>query len=132
GIEGQKKGVLGNSRAMGSVWKSGTVEEDHHRSGRPQCPILLGHLDALRREPADVLGFRAMDGPALEPAPPAKCGMPAPEVHQATRELELDPVEAAPVVPGRLAVLAVSVVVAALGPSDLVASEQHRHPLRQE
>ena len=37
-----------------------------------------------------------------------------------------------PVEPGDLVVLAVGVVVAALGAADLVAAEQHRHALRQE
>ncbi len=36
-----------------------------------------------------------------------------------------------PIEPGGFVVLAIGVVIAALGPSDLVAGEQHRHTERQ-
>ena len=51
---------------------------------------------------------------------------------QPARELEQAAIDVLPVEPGDLVVLAVGVVVALLGPADLVAAEQHRHALREE
>ncbi len=58
--------------------------------------------------------------------------MLAPQRDQAAGEVEQFLVDVAPVVPGDLVVLAVGVVVAALGTPGLIAAEQHRDTLREQ
>jgi hypothetical protein len=65
-------------------------------------------------------------------APPAEDRVGAPERHQPPGEGQQVLVGPGPVEPGDLVVLAVGVVVAALGAAQLVAAEQHRHPEGQQ
>src|SRR5262245_15755987 len=54
------------------------------------------------------------------------------QVNEAASELQQPLIDVLPVEPRDLVVLAVRVVVAALGAADLVAAEQHRNPLREK
>src|SRR5690606_15021517 len=85
----------------------------------------------------DVADVAAVDAPATEPTAAVEHRMLAAEAHQAADELEQLGVEVLPIEPGELVVLAVGVVVAALGAAELVPAEQHRyaageHQRRQE
>ena len=71
--------------------------------------------------------------PALEPAAPTEHRVVAAEGdHPRGTKSTNSLVDVVPVVPGDLVVLAVGVVVAALGAAELVAAEQHRDALGQQ
>ena len=78
------------------------------------------------------LTLRPVNRTPLEPAAPAEHGMAVTQPNQPAGELQQAGVRGRPVVPRNLVVLAVGVVVPSLRAADLVAPEQHRHPLRQE
>ena len=98
-------------------------------------PVLLGHLAAVRPEPGQVLEVRVPDVLAAEEAAPLQHRLLDCRSRMSRRvnsSSDLLPLVQVPVHPGELVVLAVGVVVAALGPADLVAGQQHRHALRDE
>ncbi len=95
-------------------------------------PLLVCELQAGGQEPADVLAPRPANLLPGEEASPSQDGVGAPKLDQT-----LDPrhhvlVDLVPVQPRDLVVLAVAVVVAALGVTDLVATQDHGAALRQE
>src|SRR5262245_42055166 len=106
------------------------VEEDADRFREARFPILIAHLFAVGAEPAEV--DLAADLAAEEPAAAAEHRVLLAEFDQARGELEQLLVDALPVVPGDLVVLAVRVVVALLGAAHLVAADEHRYALREE
>src|SRR4051812_39370362 len=108
------------------------VQEYAKRFRESRLPILVRHLGAGGREPADVGDLAAADGKSLEPAAATEDGMFGAQANEIASKPEQRRVRMFPVVPGDLVVLAIRVVVAALRAADLVASAEHRHPLRQE
>src|SRR5262249_25526755 len=108
----------------------GAVEEDPERAGVPLAPVALAHLAAVGLEPADVLDAGTVDRPAQEPAPPPEDRVAVAQRDQLGGERQQVLVGRLPVEPGDLAVLAIGVVVAALGAADLVAPQEHRDALR--
>ena len=112
------------------------VAAQHHRQRRDPrlLPVLRRHLRAVGPQPGEILRLRLPDEVAHEEPPLLQDRMRAPQPDQPPRELEqpAPPIVELPVGPGDLVVLAVGVVVAALGAPDLVAAQQHRHALRQE
>src|SRR5690606_3810258 len=94
----------------------------------------LRHLRAVRAQPQEILDARAGYLAPAEEMPAAEHGVLAAQPHHALHERqELALLRAEiPVKPADLVVLAVGVVVAALGAPDLVAAEQHRYALRQQ
>ena len=94
-------------------------------------PVLVGHLRAVLAHPHHVLLAAAVEHPAEERAPPQHRVRPE-DLQGLPREREHVEVAVLPVEPAELVVLAVGVVVAPLRPSDLVAAEEHPHPLRED
>src|SRR5690606_17583274 len=95
-------------------------------------PVLVAHRYAVGAVPDDIAHAGAVYRAAQEEAPAAECRVPAAEADQAPGEVPELPIGIRPAEPGSLVVLAVRVVVAALGAPDLVAREQHRNALRQQ
>ena len=112
------------------------VEEHGDRLGVAVVPVGVGHVLAGRGEPRDVVevGLAAVLGAAREEAASTQHGVVAAQVDQRARELEvaLRLLAEVPVHPRRGVVLAVPVVVAALGAAELVAVGEHRHTLREQ
>ena len=112
------------------------VEEDHHRAGVAVGPGVLVHVVATGLEPGDVADralATVVGRPGEEPAA-AEDRVVAAQLDEPLRErdeVELVLVEV-PVDPRDLVVLAVAVVVAALGAPELVAVQEHRHALREQ
>src|SRR5262249_1387118 len=102
-------------------------EQVHGEAARLGSEVDLAELEAV---PGDPRSPRVV----LEERPPAKRGVGATETEQAAHEAELRAllVAYAPAHPARLVVLAVRVVVAALGPVELVPAQDHGHSLRDE
>src|SRR5258708_22046042 len=94
-------------------------------------PVGRGHLDAVGPEPLQVLHSLAFGHATGEPSAAAKNRMLAAKLDQPTRELDQLGVRVHPIDPRNRIVLAIRIVVAALGTSELVAGENHRYPLRQ-
>src|SRR5690242_18420268 len=92
-------------------------------------PLGLGHLGTLGREPDDLLEPFRGHGISLQEAAAAEYRMAAPECNHLGGEFQkpllllIEP----PVEPECLVVLAVRVVVAALGMAELIAGEHHGH-----
>ena len=112
------------------------VAGDEHPEGvQPLVvPVGLGHLAALGVHPGEVLGAAAHGRPALEEVPLPQRRVLAPQPQRGLGDVvEVEPgVVGPPVQPGRLVVLAVGVVVAALGAAALVAGGDHRDARRQQ
>src|ERR1035437_125902 len=113
-----------------------TVQERHESSRVTVLPVVLIHLGAVRGEPLDVSEgtLAAMGGVAGEEATSAEYGMLlAKRDHGAGEREQMSLVLGEfPVDPGKLVVLAVDVVVAALGSTDLVAVGDHRDTLAEQ
>ena len=107
------------------------AEPDANRPDPARFPLLLGHLLAVGAVPGEVADVRAVDAAALEELAPVQDRVRLAIRDQPPREVEqlLLALVEVPVVPRHLIVLAVGVVVAVLGPADLVAAAQHRHAL---
>ena len=135
GVEEDQERVVDHRRALGAVGRDlGAVQEDAERERVVVAPVALRHLPSVRPEPPDVGLARAHPLLAGEEVGAMEDRMLRAQLDQALRERELPlraPVEP-PVDPRDLVVLAVGVVVPALGAGDLVAAEQHRHALREE
>ena len=58
--------------ALVRSWNGVAVQEDAERLREARPPVLLGHLDAPWREPADIAHTRSVNRPALEPAAAAE------------------------------------------------------------
>src|SRR5688572_23939349 len=97
------------------------------------APFGIGHFAAVRLQPDDVLDPRTTYRATLKKMPAPQNRVLAAQPDHAYEELkQLPPVgRGGPVEPGDFVVLAVRVVVATLRASDLVAAEDHRHPLRK-
>src|SRR5262249_38805749 len=95
-------------------------------------PCLIVHLAAVRLEPGDVGDAAAVNRLPLEPAPAPERRMLPAKPDQTPGELEQILVRMLPVEPRGLVVLAVRVVVPALGARYLVAAQDHRNALRQQ
>ena len=103
------------------------------RGQRLVVPVVAGHLAPRRVQPGQVLRAAADRRPALEQVPLPQRGVLAPQPQRGLGDLvDVEPrVVGAPVDPGDLVVLAVGVVVAALGAAALVAGGDHRHAVGQ-
>ena len=131
GVEQQQEGVIGDLLAAGvTVGDRLAVVEQADGAGEPGIPVVVAHLGAVGLAPAELGG--AANGTAAEVAPPPQHGVVAAQRDEAASEVDQILVNVLPVVPGDLVVLAVGVVVAALGAAGLVAAEQHRGPLGQQ
>src|SRR4029078_6690329 len=95
-------------------------EEDRERAGEALLPVLVRHLKAVGAEPGDVARLGAVHGPGPEPHAAAEDRVLAAQTDESDRPVQEILVHRSPVVPGDLVVLAVGVVVAALGAADLV------------
>ena len=94
-------------------------------------PVVLGHLPAVRAEPGQVLDLRAANLPAKEKLASAQGRVVVKQLDQIAsvgQQIALLAIEL-PIKPARLVVLAIGVVVAVLGPPDLVAAADHRDAL---
>ena len=89
---------------------------------------------AVGVEPQDILHPQAADGTPLEEPAASEQGVLAPQLDQALGEGQeaLLVLAHGPVHPAGLVVLAVAVVVAALGAADGIPPQEHRHPLGQQ
>src|SRR5207248_4834733 len=97
--------------------------------------IVLGHFVATGIEPHHVFDLASANAPALEEFGTPKNRMLVPELNQPPDKLGeclLLLVSFLPIKPADLVVLAIGVVVAVLGPAEFVATEQHRHALRNK
>jgi hypothetical protein len=107
------------------------VQQQADAADQAVRPLLVVHLQAIRAVPLDVLDLVAPDGPSLEEGAAmedrvllAQRDQPLGEAEQ----LALVPIEI-PVEPADRVILAVGVVVPALGAPPLVAGDEHRHAL---
>ncbi len=110
--------------------RHGGAGEQHAEAGGGGEPVRLGHLPALRGEPGQVRLPPGNGGAAGEERPLAQDGVAAAQPHDAGGEIAQGApagvVQQRPVDPADLVVLAVRVVVAALGAAELVAGGEHR------
>src|SRR5207237_8991063 len=68
GVEEHEEAVVGDLLAPEVGVGNGVAVQEHaDRLGETRVPVLLGHLSAVRREPADVGDLAAVDRAALEP-----------------------------------------------------------------
>ena len=107
----------------------GAVQERPDRRCVTALPVLARHRAAVGPEPPDVGSARVL---LLEPRQerrPPEDRVRSPQLDEPLREgmKRSGPVVEVPVEPADLVVLAVGVVVAALGAGELVAGHQHRH-----
>ena len=110
------------------------AEHERERGDPGLLPVLGRHLAAVGPQPGEVLELRVPDEVAHQEAPALQARVLAAQRDEAAREVEqaAAAVVERPVEPGELVVLAVGVVVAALGAAHLVAAQQHRDALRQQ
>ena len=120
--------VDGERAVLAPVGVVVAVDHDGDAAGGRVAPVVVGHDVAGRGEPAEVLRRLGAD----EEATATEHRMGVAQRDQATGEGEEIVVDVRPVEPGDRVVLAVGVVVAALGAAELVAAEQHRHAERQQ
>ena len=108
---------------------------DEHADGAQVrvVPVVGRHLATRRVQPGEVLRAAADRRPALEPVPLPQRRVLAPQPQRGLRDLvDVEPgVVGTPVDPRDLVVLAVGVVVAALGAAALVAGGDHRDAVGQ-
>jgi hypothetical protein len=97
-----------------------SIEYDPERFDQPVPQDLLAHGRTVHCEPGDVHTALAVDGAPLEPPPAAEHRVPVPQGDQLPAELEQLLVCPHPLVPGDLVILALGVVVAELGATDLI------------
>ena len=118
-------------RAGGSQWRAGDEHAD--RAQVVVVPVLLAHLAPRGVQPGQVLRTALDRGAPLEPVPLAQRRVVAAQSQRGLGDLvDVEPgVLGGPVDPGGLVVLAVGVVVAALGTPALVARGDHRHAVGQ-
>src|SRR6185312_6000558 len=100
--------------------------EDHPETMRDRvAPVLVRHFRARGREPGAVLHLEIFVDAAGEEARAAQRREAVPDRDEAAHEFR-EPLslfaDSLPVVPGDLVVLAISVVVAALGSAELIAA----------
>src|SRR6185437_15981586 len=103
-------------------------------AGVAVLPTLLGHLGPGRIEPGDVADAELLVEIAGQVTAAAEYRVPMPKLGELFDEGDqrLAALADVPVDPADLVVLAISVVVAALGAGELVASEQHRRALAEQ
>ena len=90
-------------------------------------PVVIAHFGPVGLAPAQL--DRASDGTVLDVAPPPQHGMVPPQCDEPSGEAKQLLVDPSPVMPGDLVVLAVGVVVPALGAPGFVPAEEHCRPL---
>ena len=97
-------------------------------------PVLGRHRPAVGAQPVEVVRAPGRGRRPAQEAAPAESGVLRAELAQPRDEVGQDglPARGLPVDPARGVVVAVGVVVAALGPSQLVPAQDHRDPLAQE
>ncbi len=131
GVEDHEKAVVDDAFTIGVGRRNRlAVQKDCDRTGESGVPVVVGHLLAVGPQPCQILD--PADRTSLEPATAPEHRMVASECHHPTAPLGEVGVDVLPVEPGDLVVLAVGVVVAALGAAELVAAEQHRHALGEQ
>src|SRR5271166_6482343 len=121
---------------LGQVHEPGLAAEPHRERLRLRVsPVRFRHLCTVRAQPDDVLDLGAGDGLAEEEPVAVENNMCAPKQDELADEGEQRRsfvTHALPVEPADFVILAVGVAVAALASAELVAAEQHWHPLREE
>ena len=108
-----------------------TVQPDRDAVGAI-VPLVGGHLRPGAGEPRDVGQDVAVDGGAGEEPAALEDTVALTQLDEAAAELEQVLVRTLPVHPRDLVVLRVPVVVAVLGPTELVARDDHRYALRHQ
>src|SRR5262245_30031687 len=75
-----------------------------------------------------------MNSTVLKEPAPLEYGLRAPQMYERTHEVtpRLPLLSQLPVKPGQLVILAIRIVIALLTMAEIIASEEHRHPLRQQ
>src|SRR5258707_11472544 len=89
GVEEDEEAIVDDRLA--SLIRRGNAlaaEEDADAAGKSVLPIVVGHLAAVRFEPADVAHACAAERTAIEPAPALKDWMLAAECDHARDERE--------------------------------------------
>ena len=109
-------------------------QSDAQASGIALIPIVLRHLLAVGSKPGQILDLRPVNAATLEELPSMKDRVFLAKLDEEPCEIEqlliqLGPV---PIEPADLIVLTVAVVVALLGPPDLITHAMHRHALRKK
>src|SRR6266436_2872325 len=135
GIHHDKKALVDIALAARGEELTGRPAQDVAKRERNRVPPILGRrLFARRSNPSYVFDPRLRQHLAAQKAWTREDAVTAPEMDQIADEPSQVLVlrtNIFPVEPGGFVVLAIGIVVAALGPSDLVAGEQHRHTERQ-
>ena len=131
GVEDHEKAVVDDAFTIGVGRRNRlAVQENCDRTGESGVPVVVGHLLAVGPQPSQILD--PADRTPLEPAAAPEHRMVMSECHHPSAPLGEVGVDVFPIEPGDLVVLAVGVVVAALGASELVAAEQHRNALGEQ
>src|SRR6185312_3676845 len=121
--------------ALADAARPGAAVEQHAKAaGVAVLPTLLGHLGPGRIEPGDVADAELLVEIASQETAAAEDRVPVPKLGELFDEGDqrLAALADVPVDPADLVVLAIGVVVAALGAGKLVAGEQHRGALAEQ
>ena len=130
GVEQDEEAVVDDPAAKGVRRRDGVAVEEHaDGAGEAVLPVVLAHRVPVGRNQARSSMSR-MRRP-WNHRRRRNTGCCAADRQPSAQLLEVL-VDVVPVEPGDLVVLAVGVVVAALGAAELVAAEQHRHALGEQ
>ena len=135
GVQQRQQAVVEQALAALVDGVQGVAAQHERQRGDPGLlPVLGRHLLAVRPQPRQVLGRRVPDVVADQEARPLQDGVAGAQLDQPAREVgeRPPPIVQLPVDPRQVVVLAVGVVVAALGAAQLVARQQHGDALREE
>ena len=115
---------------IGRIAAQQHAETAHERG----CPFFFGHLVTAGSEPHHIPNLGARNAATFQKRRPQENRMLFSQLDQFSRELK-KPIlllVTMPVEPTTLVVLAISIVISALGSPQLVSAAKHRHPLRQK